>query len=151
MGYRKTIPVNVMLTEACEPRLEDRSNYLGYNYILKVITNPNHMLIPILDEIRITLDNPLFLKRFSPPLIFDCYMDCDPIVQLIEQPQFHCIVNTRLFCNTFTPIFLFRKVKLFSLVITQRNNLMYYFLICVTEPTYSPMALNSRAGLIRDM
>lgn len=85
MGYRRTTPVNVMLTEACEPRLEDRFTYLGFNYISRVLANPQHMLLLILDNIRTILDNPVFIMKFFPPLFMECYMDCDPIAQLIEK------------------------------------------------------------------
>lgn len=83
LGYRKSTPINVLLAEACTPRIIERSYFLGMNFITNVISNPNHPLIPVLRKIQEFVDNPLYVEKFSPLKLLDNFARCDRVSHLI--------------------------------------------------------------------
>lgn len=44
MGYKKSTSINVIMAEAYESLFADRMEFLGMNYIGKVISQSNHPL-----------------------------------------------------------------------------------------------------------
>lgn len=82
MGYRLSTPINVMLAEAKEPRLEDRFMFLGCNFMSRALSRPNHMLTPILENILTLLECPTFVVRFPPPFLYSCYLTCSQFSHL---------------------------------------------------------------------
>lgn len=98
LGYMRSTPINVILTEACEPLMPDRFKLLGVNYVFRVIARSNHLLLPILDHTRDIVDNPAILKKFPPPFLLECYMESTPFAHLIsssELPNF-CLYPSNL-------------------------------------------------------
>lgn len=87
LGYRKTTPINVILYEAREPPLRARFEFLGYNYISRTLACSNHVLIPIMDNIRNFMDCPTNVLRSPPPFLYECYIACSRFSHLIETSE----------------------------------------------------------------
>lgn len=72
MGYRKSTPRPIMLSESKLPPIDIRVIYLGCNFISKCRANSNHPLIPILEEIKEIWDNPTFIPRNKKSCLLRC-------------------------------------------------------------------------------
>lgn len=73
MGYRKSTPINVLLAESCEPRIVDRIEYLAFNYISITVSQCNHPLINIFNNLQEIIDNPTRVTRISTLRLYECY------------------------------------------------------------------------------
>lgn len=93
MGYRKSTPINVLLVEACVPRMADRIRFLGMNYMTRTLGRSNHALIPILNRMQNYIDNPTSVVRFPPLLLLECFSNCNDFAHLIFESEIsvHCL------------------------------------------------------------
>jgi len=85
LGYRKSTPLNIILTESCEPIFKDRIEFLGHNYIARTSSQPNHPLNTIFSKIDDHLNNPTLVKRISAPLLYECHSSFSRIAHLFHQ------------------------------------------------------------------
>jgi len=92
MGYRKRIPVNVIMAESCEPPFADRVEFLGINFIAKIISQPSHLLNNIFHRVQSFLENPINVKRFPPSLLYNCFFNFSQIDHLFYK------ADTPTFC-----------------------------------------------------
>lgn len=63
LGYRTSTPTNVILAEAKLPPLSLRFKYLGRNYITRALSNSDHQVLPILQDLIDLIDNPTVVNR----------------------------------------------------------------------------------------
>lgn len=93
MGYRGTTPINVILAEACIPRMVDRADFLGMNYITNVMSRDGHELIPILEGIQNYINDPTSVAKITPPLLYECFNRCDGCSHLVFKAKtpLHCL------------------------------------------------------------
>lgn len=103
MEYRKSIPINVILSEAKKPRLEDRFRFLGCNFISRALSRTNHILTPVLESVQTFIDCSTNVRKFPPPLLFNCFLSCSDQAHLtfnVDVPIF-CLFSLTL--NQFSP------------------------------------------------
>lgn len=98
MGYMRSTPINVMMAETREPRLDLRIKYLSSNYISKILSATNHELLPILNDIQADRENPTFIEKHPPPYFLNSLSECSKFSHLLETssvPTF-CRYSTQL-------------------------------------------------------
>lgn len=75
MGYRKSTPINVILSESKVPYLDFRFKFLGYKYVLKCMSYENKLIIDNLESLRDLDENFLYANNYDKSLIVKCYDD----------------------------------------------------------------------------
>lgn len=69
LGYRQSTPINIMLAEAKEPPLGARFTYLCNNYLTRALSNNNHQLREILENIQNFYNSPTTCHKSGQTLL----------------------------------------------------------------------------------
>lgn len=67
-GLRKSTPINFILGELKEPFIEARRSFLCRSYVCRVLSQTNHPIIAILEDLMLTFDAPSQFEALPTPL-----------------------------------------------------------------------------------
>ena len=80
LGYRISTPTNILLAESKLPYIRDRTSYLCYNYLIKVLSNTGLIVNKIIHKIYKNKLNSIKKQR----LIVNTIMDIIPLTENLE-------------------------------------------------------------------
>lgn len=103
LGYRASTPTNILLAEANEPPLFLRRQYLAKKYIIKFLLNPNHPILPTLQNLESLFDNPLRICRSSPPLLLKTFTEVYPLSRFLLSFRSSYVFSKDYVSSFFTP------------------------------------------------
>lgn len=76
MDYRKSTPINVILSESKIPPLNICFLFLRRNYMSKILIPIGHPLIAIMENTHFRYDSPITTHLIKTLYLFKCYLDC---------------------------------------------------------------------------
>ena len=78
-GYRISTPVNVLLSESKLDPLQERSKYLGINYINKIYSNKNLLVHETLSNFSKNFNKQSTTRKYSNRLLIQCIQIASPM------------------------------------------------------------------------
>jgi len=103
LGLRMSTPSNFVLAEAKEPPLSIKTAYLCDNWMVRVLSQSEHLILTILDKYIKIEENPLVVNGIPPSLIFDSFKRFVPISHLIISKKMPLCYENNYESLTFQP------------------------------------------------